>query len=121
MMSGFASGNQTNEDWLISPAIDLTGSNNAALTFQTASRFAGNQLQIYISTNYTGTGDPNLATWTEVFGTLDTNINSFVWTSSGLIDISAAAGGSFHIGFKYTSTTAASATWEVDNVRVYKL
>jgi len=121
LMSGFASGNNANEDWLISPSIDLTGSNNAGLTLQTASRFAGNQLQIYISTNYAGSGNPNLATWTEVFGTLDTNINSFVWTSSGLIDISSAAGNTVHIGFKYTSTTAASATWEVDNVRVYKL
>lgn len=121
LMSGFASGNNANEDWLISPAIDLTGSTNAGLTFQTASRFAGNQLQMYVSTNYAGSGDPTLATWTEVFGTLDTNINSFVWTSSGLIDISSVAGNTVYIGFKYTSTTAASSTWEVDNVRVYKL
>jgi hypothetical protein len=76
---------------------------------------------MYVSTNYAGSGDPNLATWTEVFGTLDTNINTFVWTSSGLIDISSVAGNTVYIGFKYTSTTAASATWEVDNVRVYKL
>lgn len=121
LMSGFASGNNANEDWLISPAIDLTGSTNAGLAFQTASRFAGNQLQMYVSTNYAGSGDPTLATWTEVFGTLDTNINSFVWTSSGLIDISAVAGNTVYIGFKYTSTTSASSTWEVDNVRVYKL
>lgn len=121
LMSGFASGNNANEDWLISPAIDLTGSNNAGLTFQTASRFAGNQLQIYVSSNYSGSGDPSAATWTEVFGTLDTNINSFVWTSSGLIDISSVAGNTVYIGFKYTSTTSASSTWEVDNVRVYKL
>jgi hypothetical protein len=121
LMSGFASGNNANEDWLISPAIDLTGSTNAGLTFQTASRFAGNQLQIYVSTDYAGSGNPNLATWTEVFGTLDTNTNSFVWTSSGLIDISSVAGNTIYIGYKYTSTTSASSTWEVDNVRVYKL
>lgn len=120
VMTGFASGNFANEDWLISPAIDLTGTANASIVFQTASRYAGNQMQVYVSTNYAGSGDPNLATWTEVFGTLDTNINAFVWTSSGLVDISTSAGGPVHVGFKYTSTTTASSTWEVDNVRVYK-
>ena len=43
VMSGFASGsNNVNEDWLISPEIDLSSVEGAMLTFQTASRFSGN-------------------------------------------------------------------------------
>ena len=42
VMSGFASGsNNVNEDWLISPEINLSSVEGAKLTFQTASRFSG--------------------------------------------------------------------------------
>ncbi len=118
-MSGFSSGNQTNEDWLISKPIDMTGVTSATLTFQTVKRYAGNDIQVFMSTNYTG-GNPNTnGTWTQLSAALDTNINSWSsWTNSGDVDVSAAAGGTLYIAFKYTSTTSASSTWEVDNVEV---
>ena len=118
-MSGFSSGNQTNEDWLISKPIDMTGVTSATLTFQTVKRYAGNDIQVFMSTNYTG-GNPNTnGTWTQLTAALDTNINSWSsWTNSGDVDVSAAAGGTLFIAFKYTSTTSASSTWEVDNVEV---
>ena len=108
-MSGFSSGNQTNEDWLISKPIDMTGVTSATLTFQTVKRYAGNDIQVFMSTNYTG-GNPNTnGTWTQLSAALDTNINSWSsWTNSGDVDVSAAAGGTLYIAFKYTSTTSAS-------------
>lgn len=119
-MSGFAGGNQPNEDWLISPAINLSSASNAFLTFDTASKFAGPPLQVYVSTNYSGSGNPSAATWTELTGfALDLNIASYIWTPSGLVNISAYTGNSnVRVAFKYTSTTAAAATWELDNVKV---
>ena len=119
VMSGFSGTNQTNEDWLISPAINLTGLNFAILRFDNASRFTGDLLEVYVSTNY-NTGAPSTATWTQITGfTLDTNTGSYVWTNSGGKDISSYVGNTnFRVAFKYTSTTAASRTWEVDNVRV---
>lgn len=117
-MSGFASGNLANEDWLISPAINLTGATGAALTFDTATKFAGNALEVLISSDYSGSGNPTAATWTTVTATLSPSSGSYVWTNSGKIDISAFAGGKMYVAFKYTSTTAAAATWEVDNVKV---
>lgn len=117
-MSGYSSGNQTNEDWLISPSIDLSGVSSATLKFQTASKFAGNVLEAKISSNYSGAGDPNLATWTNLTATYDTNTGSYIWTNSGGINISAFTGGNIRIAFKYTSTTAAASTWEVDNVKI---
>lgn len=117
-ISGYASGNNVNEDWLISPAIDLSTTNSATLSFQTASKFTGNVLEIKISTDYT-TGDPNNATWTDLSATLDAS-NNYTWTNSGAIDISSFTGGDVYVAFKYTSTSSASMTWEVDNVKILK-
>lgn len=119
-MSGFASStNNANEDWLISPAINLASVTTATLTFDNASRFAGNLIEVFVSTNYTS-GAPSTATWTALTGyTLDTNTSSYVWTASGPINISSYTGNSnFRVAFKYTSTTTASRTWEIDNVKV---
>lgn len=117
-MSGFAGGNQNNEDWLISPAIDLSSATSAILKFETASKFAGNLLELYISTDYTS-GAPSTATWTQVTGfTLDTNTGSYIWTASGAIDISSYTGSTINLGYKYTSTTSGATTWEVDNVKI---
>lgn len=120
VMTGFASGsNYVNEDWLISPEIDLSAVEGAVLTFETASRFSGNPLEIKISSDYT-TGDPNAATWTNFTATLDTNTSSYIWTNSGAIDISSFAGEKVYLAFKYTSTNSASTTWEVDNILILK-
>jgi hypothetical protein len=120
VMTGFASGsNNVNEDWLISPEIDLSAVEGAVLTFETASKFSGNPLEIKISSDYTS-GDPNAATWTNFTATLDTNTSSYIWTNSGAIDISSFAGEKVYLAFKYTSTNSASTTWEVDNILILK-
>ncbi|HAW58083.1 MAG TPA: hypothetical protein DCX03_03550, partial [Bacteroidales bacterium] len=41
------------------------------------------------------------------------------WTFSGNIDIANFASGNVYIGFKYTSTATESATWEVDDIKVW--
>ncbi len=119
-MSGYASGsNNVNEDWLISPEIDLSTVSGASLSFQTASKFSGNLLEVKISSDYAG-GNPNTATWTDLTATLDTDTSAYVWTNSGHIDISSFAGGKVFLAFKYTSTSSASTTCEVDNIVILK-
>ncbi|MCH4551906.1 DUF5689 domain-containing protein [Aestuariibaculum lutulentum] len=119
-MSGYSSGNKDNEDWLISKAIDLSSVTSATLTFQTVKRYAGNDIELYMCTDYMG-GDPTTdGTWVQLTADFDTNINSWSsWTDSGDVDVSAAAGGNLFIAFKYTSTTSASSTYEIDNVQVF--
>ena len=118
-ISGFTTVNNTNDDWLISPTINTTGLTSAVLSFDTASRFTGNLLEVYISTNYTSGSAPSTATWTLLTGaTLDTNTSAYVWTNSGGINISSYLGGNVHLAFRYTSTSSASRTWEVDNVKI---
>ncbi len=118
-MSGYSGGNQNNEDWLITKAIDLSGVSGAILRFQSVKRYAGNDIELYMATSYGG-GDPNSdGNWTQLSANFDTNINTYSsWTDSGDVDVSAAAGGNLYIGFKYTSTTSASSTYEIDNVQV---
>ena len=115
-MSGYQGGNFANEDWLISKAIDLNGYNTLTLTFETAGKYTGNQLQCYVSDNYSS-GAPNTATWTLLSAVYDQSGN-FQFTNSGNIDLSAYKNKQIRIAFKYTSTTTAAATWEVDNVKI---
>lgn len=121
LMNGFSGGNQNNEDWLISPAINLSSISNGVFTFETSTRFAGPALTVWVSTNYSG-GLPSTATWTQITTAnfpVWTSGSFTPWTSSGGIDISSYAGNSnFRVAFKYTSTTTGAASWEVDNVKV---
>jgi hypothetical protein len=121
-MSGYAnSTNNANEDWLISPVLNMSSLASATLSFDTATKFSGNPLSILISRNYNGLGNPSSATWTTLTGTLSPSTGNYVWTGSGPIDISSFTGSgnsAVYLAFKYTSTTSASATWEVDNVKI---
>ncbi|WP_162126899.1 DUF5689 domain-containing protein [Flavobacterium phycosphaerae] len=120
-MNGYSSGPQANEDWLISPAIDLTNAPTATLTFQTLRPFNGNNLQVYVSTNYVAPNPatpplPTTATWTLLGGSLSTSATA--WKDSGNVSLNAYVGNpNVRIAFKYTSTTSA-AEWKVDNVKV---
>lgn len=117
-MSGFANSiNNANEDWLISKELDLTGYNKVTFSFDNAGNYSGNALECYISSDYNGTGLPSTATWTILPAIYDVAPN-FVFTNSGNIDLSAYKNKKVYIAFKYTSTTSAASSWELDNVKV---
>jgi hypothetical protein len=117
-MNGFSGGAVVNDDWLISPAIDLSSVPSAILTFQSAKNFSGNAIQVFVSTNYSGSGAPSTATWTQLTATVPT-ASGFVWTNSGNINLNSYVGNNnVRIAFKYTSTSSAAAQWRVDNVKI---
>lgn len=100
------------ESWLVSPAIALTEA--ATLKFDQAVNYASpdGALAVMISTNYDG--DVQAATWTEL--SLSQWPAGDNWTFiNSTADLSDYAGQTVTIAFKYTSTTSASATWEVKN------
>jgi len=118
-MSGFANGAQNNEDWLVSNAISAPSTlSNLYLSFETDRGFSGNALEVFYTTNFTG--DVTTTAWTALSATLDTQNDWNTWTNSGNLDVSSAIGGNLYIAFKYTSTTSAAATWELDNVKVFE-
>lgn len=118
-MNGYSGGAVQNEDWLISLPIDLSSVPSAYLSFQNVKRYSGNDIEVFYCTDYNG-GDPTTdGTWVALSPSLDTNTGSWSsWTDSGALDVSAATGGNLFVAIKYTSTSSAAATWEIDNVKV---
>ena len=125
-MSGYVTSSNANEDWLISPAMDLASVTSATLTFkhcvnkgEVANMKTNHTL--WISTNY-NSGAPSTATWTQV--TIPTYPTGSDWTfvGSGNIVLPSAVYGksNVRIAFKYLCSNSESATWELKELVVTK-
>lgn len=114
VIDNYTTGNTQTESWLISPALDLSNSTSADLTFENACNYTGDALELLISTNYSGTGDPNGATWTALSATWSTG--TWAWVNSGIIDLSAYLQSNVRIAFKYIGTNSDGKTWEIDDI-----
>ncbi len=118
--NGFSGAAVENEDWLISPALDLTGYINLTFSFDHARNYASNEgLYVMVSTDYSGTGDPTLATWTDLTASFTfPDPGSWTFVPAGTADISAYATEATYLAFVYNSTDVEASTWEVDNADV---
>lgn len=119
-MSGYVNKkNNANEDWLISPKIDLTNVQKAKLSFDYNASYFDNLQEnatVWISLNYTD-GDPKKAAWTK----LDANIQSKRnWDMLSIDEISLTpyVGKSVTIAFKYLSTAEKAGTWRIKDFEV---
>lgn len=118
-MSGFSGTAQLNEDWLISPQLDLSGfADLPLLRFYSRGAFTGPNPQLKVSTNYKG-GNPALATWTDLNGRFPAaGVN--VWTLSDSINLNSFKGVSVYIAWVYTSNpTDGAARWTLDDVSIF--
>ena len=115
--SAYVSGqNYATESWLVSPTIDLSNANAATLKFDQAVNYASPDGQsVMISTDYAG--EVLQCNWTELNLSQWPAGNNWTFINS-TADLSPYLGQRVTIGFKYTSNTNASATWEVKNVVV---
>ena len=115
--SGFSSGAQANEEWLISPEIDLSGGSDLLFQITQEIDFLGDEslIDILIATDYTTAGDVTSATWTAL--SFDKTIYSSMTTSEDF-DFSAYDGETIHIALKYSSTDSDSPRWRVQNFAV---
>lgn len=112
----FGGGAHLTEMWLLSPPMNFTQFSGEALSFQTAKNYTGPTLEVLISSNYDGTGNPNNFSWTTLTATLSSG--GWTWTPSGNIDVSTISGTNVYVAFKFTSTATESATWEVDDILI---
>lgn len=121
-MSGYAGGsNNENEDWLFTTDLLAGGSlNEVTVSFMNSSKFAGNPLQILISEDYDGVSDPSEYSWNDVSNNFewDTDIENYVWVETSNT-LNVAGMSHLYIAFKFTSTNAASSTWEVAEFKVF--
>ena len=119
-MTGYVGGsNNANEDWLISPSIDLSEYSAVHVTFEHISRYGINSsdFTLWVSSDYSG-GDPASATWTQITIANYSSGNSWDdWTNSGNLNIPVDFTGkaSVHVALKYVSSNSRAGTWEVKN------
>ena len=124
--TAYVGGNHASESWLVSPTLKFKNAVHPVLTFDQASKYAASftdEVFVMVSTDYAG--DVTTATWTHVPFNQDDHGECLVpdgaswdFIPTGELDLSAFIGNKVTIGFKYTSSDAASATWEIKNVRV---
>jgi len=111
--------------WMIAPQIDLSAAVSPYISFESADGFDnGATLELFASTDYTGSATPWTSTWTKLTFTLPPSttgtFSSFV--SSGMVDLSAYIGSTVYFAWVYkgadlTGTASdKTTTWEVDNV-----
>nr|WP_321405490.1 choice-of-anchor J domain-containing protein [uncultured Carboxylicivirga sp.] len=101
LINGYNAGE--NEDWLVSPVINLDNSTIETMEFISASKYGVNDgLVVKYSTDYDGGGDPSTATWVNMEGfTLGDGTDA--WVKSGIVDISSLSG-NVYFAFVYTCT-----------------
>ena len=113
--------NEINESWLISPSIDLSGATTPALSFNNAYSYTGNALEVLISADYSGNGDPNLATWTSFTGGALWSSGFFEWVNSGPLNLSSFTQNGVYVAFKYIGSASDGSTWEIDDIKIEEL
>lgn len=109
--------------WAISPAMNLKKAEKPIFTFEQAQRYAGtpvqDYLQVWVSTDFAGRGGLESATWTNITDLVEgTWPDGSDWTYYPMtIDLSQFVGNkNVCVAFRYISTDAVAATWEVKNV-----
>lgn len=117
-MNGYSGGNNNNnQDWLISPLLNLSTYSKPELSFICRTKFSGSPIQVFISNNYNGSGNPNNATWNHLNVPLPAN-GSDIWFLSDGINLTAYKNQNCYIAFKYLSNTDSASLWKIDNIRI---
>ena len=122
-MSGYASPtNYANEDWLISPQIDMTKATSAKMKFEYITQFFGilkNEATIWVSPTYEEGLPSSVTDWKQVktYPLIAASSWDFFFNSFEL-DLSEYAGKKIAIAFKYLSTSTKAGTWELKNFTV---
>lgn len=102
-----------NEEWLVSPSIDLTTQSNLALQITQEIDFLSvlDQIDIMVSTDYSG--DVTTATWNALV--FDKTAYGNMTTSEDF-DFSAYDGQTITIAFKYVSSDTDAARWRIQSL-----
>ncbi len=128
-ITAFSSKEASVISWLVTKGVNLNGTANDTLTFDTKTGFDnGATLKVLISTNYTGSGNPwaSGVTWTDLTsqaalssGPASGYATNF--TPSGNIILSSFSGTAY-IAFKYEGSDVSGATktttWQIDNIKI---
>ena len=105
-INGFSSstGAQLQDDWLISPAIDLSLYNIPTLSFRLRSRFKGAPLRVYYAVSTDSTAPAAGTSPWKLLETLYTVEHNDRWQLIQNLDLGAAKSAKTYIAFRYTSS-----------------
>lgn len=118
-MNGFASGaSNDNEDWLISPPLNMSGMTQPMLNYWTKKRFIGTDTkQLYISNDYIN--DVTAATWTLLQDVSTVLLDTNIWYNATNINLTAYKAFPFTLAYKYVSAASGSSDeWTIDDVMI---
>ena len=116
-MNGFATVNNVNEDWLITPKLNVSAATAPKLIFKLWKRFAGTEVAVMLSDNYTGTGAPSAATWTNL-NTIATTPQDTAFYKIFTQDLTSHKAQPFYLAFKYVSSATDGYSVRLDSVVV---
>ncbi len=121
-MSGYDKTNYANEDWLISPAFNLSQYEKSTISFSHIINYANDmesEQTLWISNNYAKNTNPNSAEWIQLDIPVYPDGHSWSPAESGTINVpSEFLTDNVTFAFKYTSIASASATWEIYNFNI---
>ncbi len=122
-MTGYSNGNIVNEDWLISPAMNLTKRKRAQLTFDHTHKYGvdnyASQMTVWVTDNYQTGSTPDTLKWKKLKFNYQYSL-TYAFGTSGPVSLNDFIGkDNVRIGFRYQSDAVTSApTWEVNNFMV---
>ena len=116
--SGWLS-DEVNEDWLTTPELTLDQYDNYYFNFSHKINSHPNEtiFGVYVSENYDGVNPAN-ADWTKIKSIIWPENDNYEFLYSGTIDLSAYAGKTIHIAFKFVTTSTEHPRWYVKNLNL---
>ena len=126
IMTGYEnSTNYANEDWLISPEIDLTNIASAYFSFDYAMRYSNdpaNDATVWILADQAYSPDtlPNASQWVKLDLKPFVDPGSWTFSNSNDISLNDYVGKKIRIAFRFISSATKAGTWEIKNFIVKK-
>jgi hypothetical protein len=123
-MNGYGSDVAAN-DWMIIGPLDCSSITNPVVTFNALTRYTSaglGEMEVKVSTDYSGAGDPSLANWTSL--TFSKPAAELTKSASGQVLLTGAANQSeVYVAFHYTAggTTSGTALWQIDDIEIYNM
>jgi len=116
-ISAFGTGENPLEAWLVTPAINLDGTNEEELSFDVSASFeTGQILTAFITDNYTG--DPTTTEWTQLDANIPIGGSGFGDFVTSTINISCLSG-NVHVAFHYLGADGGAETrYHIDDIKV---
>lgn len=111
--------NEANEDWLISPALDLTAYDTVMMSFENMLNGTGDSIRLMVSSNYSGSGDPTTATWTDITSRARWSSGNYAVVNTDSVELTDYVGGTIYVAFKFASQATQDYLYKIDNIQVF--